>query len=191
VITLQQGVNGYSGAEDTYIYVENPGGIYYSSSPLGVDTSSPGSGLKKAALVRFGLSSIPTGATILSASLQLYAVGWGGGNMAIGAYAITRTVTLSQVTWNNAQTGNPWGVAGCNNTTTDRRANAESSLTTSGTNKWYAFDLTALVQAWVNGTVPNNGVLMRAWYSAGIFVFASNEHSDYKLRPRLVIAYVR
>jgi hypothetical protein len=143
----------------------------------------------KAALVRFGLSSIPAGATIVRASLQLYATGWGGGNMAIGAYAITRTTTLSQVTWNNAQVGKPWGEAGCNNTSTDRRASAESSVTTSGTYKWYTFDLTALVQGWVNGTVPNNGVLMRASYSAGTFAFASNEYSDYRLRPRLVLTY--
>ncbi|MGQ9493272.1 MAG: DNRLRE domain-containing protein, partial [Anaerolineae bacterium] len=124
------------------------------------------------------------------ATLQLYAAGWGGTNISIGAYAISRTVTMSQSTWNQAQAGNPWGSPGCNNTATDRRPNPESLVTTSGVGKWYSFDLTALVQEWVNGSVPNNGVLMRAASSSAYaFYFASTEHSTAELRPKLVITY--
>jgi hypothetical protein len=180
-LVIQKGTNGDS--EDTYIYLYGPTTSYYSSTVLKV-----GYHQRFAGVVRFNLSPIPPGATIDSASLELWATAWSGADIMVGAYAISRTVTMSQLTWDNAQLGSPWAVGGCNDTVSDRRPSAESGLTTSGPAKWYAFDLTNLVQQWVDGTMPNNGVLIRATYSTASFNFASNEDLA-GVRPKLVVAY--
>jgi hypothetical protein len=144
-----------------------------------------------APILRFGLASIPTAATVTQATLHVYANGTsGGGDIPISTYYISRTVQSCQTTWKIAQTGVNWGTAGANNIVTDRRPNPESSLITSGINQWYSFDLTAVVQGWVNGSLPNNGVLLRQTNTIiSAFRFASNHNASSSLRPKLVITY--
>jgi len=186
-VTLQQGVDGYSGAEDIHIYQYDPDNIddYYWQPQLKV-----GDKQRYAALLRFDLTGIPADATVTRATLQLYATGWSGYNLPFAAYCVTRTTTLLQTTWNQAQAGNPWGLPGANNTSTDRRASPESALTTSGIAKWYAWDLTSVTQGWVNGSLPNNGVLLRCTSTGpGSFYWASAQDGNATSRPRLVINY--
>ena len=183
--TFQQGANGYSGSEDTYIY-QYGGAANYST----------GAGLKvgykqmNAVLLRFDLSAIPASASVTRATLQLYGSGWNGSEVVIGAYVITRAVRLAETTWSAARVGFPWRQAGCNSTVSDRRATAESVVTTSGINKWYSFDLTAAAQGWVTGTIPNNGVLLRAAMAVtSAFHFWSANSTAASTRPKLVITY--
>lgn len=184
VVTLQHGVENYYGSEDTYIYQYAPDTSYYGAA------LQVGYKQQYAAALRFPLARLPAGAIITSAALQVYATGWSGGDITIGAYAISRTVTMSQVTWNQAQAGNAWAMPGCASILSDRRGMAESVLTTSGPGRWYAFDITLLARSWWNGSVPNNGLLLRAESTADrLFYFASNESNDFALRPRLVIRY--
>ncbi|MEM4724563.1 MAG: DNRLRE domain-containing protein, partial [Candidatus Hadarchaeum sp.] len=185
-ITLQQGNNGYQGSEDTYLYQYDPNRNYCT-----LDVLRLGYKQQFAAILHFDLSAVPSDALITKATLQVYATAWGGADLNIGAYAITRSVALCQATWNQAQVGNPWGLPGGNDTSSDRRAVAESMLTTSGVKKWYSFDLTALVQGWVNGSIANHGVMLRAAYSTSSFQFASAQNGDASLRPKLVVTYRR
>ncbi len=184
-ITLQQGVNGYSGSQSTYIYQFAPDTNYCSSSAFKLGYKQ-----QNAALVRFDLSSIPADAAITQASLQVYAAGWSGADISLGTYVVTRTNSLCQTTWNRSQSGSQWGLPGANDTNTDRRATAESSLATSGIRKWYTFSLTPAVQGWVAGTLSNNGVLLRQVVSSSnSLTFASSVAGDVSLRPKLVVTY--
>ncbi|MBC7260711.1 MAG: DNRLRE domain-containing protein, partial [Chloroflexi bacterium] len=184
-ITLQQTSDGYSGSEDTYIYQYTPDDNYCLDPALRVGYMQ-----RYKALLRFDLSAIPAGATITRATLQLYAVAWSGSDITVSAYAITRSVSFCQATWNQAQSGNLWGRPGANDTSSDRRASAESTLTTSGVKKWYSLDLTRLVQEWVNGSLANNGVLLQAAYSdSSVFYFSSAQDGNVPLHPKLVITY--
>ena len=182
-VTLQQDANGYSGCKDTYIYQYTPDSKYYLRDQLKVGYKQ-----RNATLVSFDLSSIPADASVTQAALGIYATGWSGSDITIGAYRILRNSDLAQATWNQAQTDNYWRQPGCNDTSFDRRLDPESSLTTSSIGKWYDFDLTSLVQEWVNGTQVNNGVLLRATYSPPSFYFASAQSAS-NLRPKLVISY--
>ncbi len=185
-ITLQYGLNAYAGAEDAMIYQYAPTINYASSDQLRV-----GYRQQYASLLRFDLSAIPTDATILSATLEVYANGWDGTAASFSAFRVLRSVTHSQTTWNQAQVNNPWASPGANDTTTDRAAIAESSVTASSIFRWYGLDLSALVQAWTQGTLANNGLLLRgsSATSTGIFYFASANHSNSSLRPRLVVTF--
>jgi hypothetical protein len=185
-IILQQGSDGYVGCADTYIEEYQPNKNYCAQEQVRI-----GYRQQFAALIKFDLGSVPVGATVTRAVLQLNGVGWSGSNIAIDAYALSRSMDVCQATWNQAQTGNPWAVPGGNHIPTDRRGTPESTVTTNGTGRWYEFDLTALVQQWYGGAVANHGVLLRAVdaLSTHSFYFASADNGDASLRPRLVITY--
>ena len=183
-ITLQQGSNGYTGSEDTYIHQYDPDRNHCQQDQFRVGYDQTYFGL-----VHFDLTSIPSNAIVTQAALQLYVTGWGGSDITMDAHCIKRIVNLCEATWNQAQHGEPWGQAGCNDTTTDRCAGAESTVTSSGIHKWYDFELTALVQGWVNGSIANNGLLLRAPGSTSSLWFASAQNPTVSLRPKLVITY--
>lgn len=188
-MTLQQGLDGYSGATDSYIYQWQPT-LNYST----INTLLVGQKQQYAALLRFDLSSVPADAHFTSAILELYSVGWSGSGTGImvGAHAITRTTDLDTVTWDLARTGAPWAIPGCNDVATDRRPAPESTVATTYVGRWHSLSVTQLVQGWSNGSVANNGFLLRSAYdptNPQFFLFASAEYSDRSLRPRLRLSY--
>jgi cell division septation protein DedD len=184
--TLQQGSDGYSGCQGTYIYQYASNDNYCQRESLQVGYKQ-----QNAALLRFDLASIPANALITQATLQLYATGWGGSDMGLGAYALLRDFDACRATWSQAWAGNPWGQPGCNDASVDRRASPESTVTTEGINDWYDIDLTAIVQDWASGRVPNHGLLLRGSSSTSqaVFFLASAQHHVTGLRPKLVVTY--
>jgi predicted outer membrane repeat protein len=186
-LVLQQGLEGYTGAEDTYLYQYEP-----TTNHCHQDLFKVGYKQQHAGLLRFELPALPGDVAMTAATLQVFAHGWSGENLSLGAYVVTRTVDICQATWEQAQAGNPWGSPGANSVTTDRRADPESVLTTTGNRQWYSFDLTAAVQGWLQGTLANNGLLLRDTSPDEIsFYFASAEYEPLEYRPRLVIRWRR
>jgi len=183
-LTLQQGSNGYNGCKDTYVHQYAPTTMYRWKDLLKVGYKQ-----QYSALVYFDLSSIPGSATISEATIQLYALGWSGSDMTVDALAVLRGTNPHQATWNQADLGNSWGVAGCNCTATDRRPVPEASVATSSIARWYSFDVTSLVQEWVGGSLANNGIVLRGPTGVAKFDFASAQRSSVDVRPKLVVAY--
>ncbi len=183
-VTLQQGSGGYTGSEDTYIYRNDP-----NSNHCEEDQFRVGFDQTYYSLIYFDLTSIPSTGIVTKANLELYATGWGGSNITIYAHCIKRPVSLCEATWNEARSGDPWGQPGCNDTVTDRCADFESRVTSAGIRRWYGLDLTGLVQDWVSGNLPNNGLVLRAPGSSGSLWFAGAQNADLSLRPKLVITY--
>lgn len=185
-VTLQSGVDDYAGSEDTYLYAQAPNTNYCTDNQFIVGYKQ-----QQVGLLRFDISSIPASAHVLRATLQTWASGWSGADMTIEAYRVVRDVNLCQATWNQAASGNNWAQPGGNDSALDREATPECAVTTHGIRTWYGFGLTGLVQAWVNGSVANHGVLLRgasAW-STLEFHFASNQADDTSLHPRLEVIY--
>lgn len=189
-VSFQQDLNGYQGAQDTTIYQFDAENSYlYTIDPLKV-----GEKQRLASVLRFDLVSIPADVYITAATLELYAVGWSapGDGVTVGAYAITRTTVLDELTWTTAQGGVPWGAPGCNSVSSDRRPDPEAAVLVTELGRWYRLDITSLVQSWTNRSLPNNGLLLRAPFDAldpQIFFFGSAEHRDRNLRPRLLVDY--
>jgi hypothetical protein len=189
-ITIQKGSLGDS--EDTYIYEYEPDTKYYWISTFRVGYSHSLEHGKHNGLLHFDLSPIPPGSSIADAQLQLYSDGWSGptADVTMGTYAVLRNNTISQATWNEAMSGTGWGLPGCNHTGTDRVPGPESSVDVDGVDRWYSWGLTDTVQSWVNGTLTNNGLLLRADSGSGFFAFSSADGGLVGRRPKLVVTYL-
>ena len=94
----------------------------------------------------------------------------------LGAYCVLRDADPNQATWNQAQRDSYWGLWMQRNSS-HRRAALASTTMTSGIARWYDFDVTALVQEWVDGSLTNDGVLLRADHCSSAFHFAMGQCS--------------
>lgn len=188
---LRQGQNGYAGAEDVHL-AEDPG--KYSPYNYGgmtndlvgrMEAKADG---KKRTLYRFDVSSVPSGAAIVNATLELYLLNGAGTPVTMEAREVLENwvegnglnthFTTEGVSWDTQPLigGTAAGVQKVENTT-----------------GWYAFTLTDLVQQWVDGSKPNYGVALMDRDEAAIAVnfkaFASSENADAAKRPVLRIQY--
>jgi len=119
-------------------------------------------------LLLFDVSSIPAGAVVTSAVLTLEKIA--GDNLAdtVSVHALTRVWTEgdnsdgSGVTWSTYDGVRPWTTAGGD---FDPVPAATTRVPSGdGPKSW---SIPGLVQAWVDGTVPNHGVVLRALPEAG------------------------
>jgi hypothetical protein len=182
---LQEGVD-YSGAEDTMFNFDDRETLYADEWFMRVGYRKHYSGL-----IKYDVSSIPQGSRIVCAALSLFAERWSGGPLDVGAYAVTRENAVDEATWTWAASGVPWQEGGCNGPD-DRLQTPESVISVHTIYRWYHFDLTRVVDGWVNGSLANNGVSLQpldrldddtAW-------FAASDDATVENRPRLVVLFV-
>ncbi|MGB9880718.1 MAG: DNRLRE domain-containing protein, partial [Anaerolineae bacterium] len=190
LLILQQDVNGYTGAEDTTLapYEGNLSDKWF------VRVGYKG---QDSALIRFDVASIPPGSHILCAALSLYAEMWSGSpfELDIGAYAVKRDWVAQEATWYQASAHVPWQIGGCNGPD-DRSQTPESVVTIQNIRTWYHFDLTQVVDGWVNSALPNYGISLQPvdridvdhiWFAASDDVAPDGSIAN---RPKLIILYV-
>ncbi len=180
-LQVQQGVDGR--VEDTYLSSSAEETNYATEALLRV-----GYGQCYVSLLRFDLSALPGNAAIETATLELYARGWSGGNLNLSAFALRRSAQFSRASWNEAAPAMPWASPGASESDADREGGAEAALLTHGVSQWYSFDITGAVQRWADGA-PNYGLLVQDEDSRHAFFFASSECSDAWQRPKLLITF--
>ncbi len=182
---LQQGV-GYWGAEDTTFNFDDRDVLAANEWFVRVGYRKHYSGL-----VKFDIGSIPQGSRIICAALSMFAERWSGDPLDVGAFAVKRPNSVPQANWNMATSSAFWQLGGCNGAD-DREQGAEDVLTVRTIYRWYHWDLTNLVAAWVNGERVNNGVSLQAigdWDPDTVWFTASDDQTIAN-RPKLVILYV-
>ncbi|MGC8828095.1 MAG: DNRLRE domain-containing protein, partial [Anaerolineae bacterium] len=143
-------------------------------------------------LLRFDLSGIPRDAVITSAQMHLYF----GERSAVDTmnawvYAVNRRWVESEATWGQASIGENWSVGGANGVPGDRRGEPAAMTLLTGLG-WVSWDITSLVQEWVSGALPNEGVLIRG--EAGVHPYVrysaySREYADAGKRPYISVSY--
>ncbi|MEI2678009.1 MAG: DNRLRE domain-containing protein [Burkholderiaceae bacterium] len=137
------------------------------------------------ALIDFNLGAIPSNATIISASLNLYALGASGSlpghsgpNNSAYLERITQSWGENTVTWNNQPTS-----TAVNHVTLGQ--------STSATQNYLNINVTNLVQDMVNSSSTSFGFKLKLVTEAvtNSLLFASKDNSNTSLTPKLVVTY--
>jgi len=139
---------------------------------------------ERRSVVRHDVSSLAPGTLITSATLRLYVTS-NSENRNVDVFALTETWAELGVSWSERTSGVAWGSAGGSYTTP-----AVTSVAMSSTfvDNWVEFDITALVQEWVDGINPNEGVILLTDNNRELKL-ASREDADSTHHPQLVIEY--
>jgi hypothetical protein len=135
---------------DTYLASDEPDRRFGSQVDLLVGTP-PGTEAVRRALVRFDLSGLPAGATVLTARVGLHAESSTEPGV-IEAHRVTKDWDEASETWASFGEGgfDPTPIASSDTAT---------AIVMSSDQVW--FDVTGLVADWFGGKVPDHGILLR------------------------------
>lgn len=194
LLVLQQGVNGYWGAEDTTIEKDFPDDNFHDVWYMRVGLKDKWRGL-----LRFDLSHISPASRILCAALLLYPERYSAEpdfTIKVGVFRMERPWVSPEATWNRASVMQPWQLPGASGLA-DSSPTAEHVQTITTMLVWYTFPMTELVEGWIKGTIPNYGLLVRAlqdpydtrtvWFDASDDI---SHEGTLEHRPILVILHV-
>jgi len=153
-------------------------------------------------LVRWDISALPGDITISSATVELYRYEAGAENaMQIALYRVTRdwvegtgwelwpdpSYVPDGATWTLASPGTAWMTPGGD---FDAAIVGQVTLPVGMANGWVSLDATAAVRAWVEGGMPNYGLLLRPLSGDYTYhYYYSRNYGTANLRPRLVVNY--
>jgi len=182
-LSLQQGVGGYAGAEDTWLDPDNPNSNYATAV-----TAHLQYGTTDRQLYRWSLSSVPTGARINSATVSIFASNNWSTSPKVDLFRVLTHWDVAQTTYNNRLNGTPWGAAGMLSGT-DYATPAVYTTGNCGTLGWISFDVTTLVANWANGSYANEGLMLKLNSSGHLYTRMADWPIDPAGRPMLVVNY--
>ena len=174
---------------DTYLSQSAPTSIYASATTLRIDGDDPpGMGRDLEPLLKWDISSIPSGRVVQSASITLQISN--ASSETYDLYALLRPWTTS-ATWNRATSTVSWQVAGAAGPQ-DRGAIVLGTISApKNTSVTIALNSAgiAVVQGWVNNPSSNYGLIAARSASTDGLFFVSNEGTKPGQHPRLVVTY--
>jgi hypothetical protein len=190
IATFQQGVSGYTGAQDTYLAQAAPNTVEGALLNWRWDTENP-SPSQEFGLIRFdgifgsGPGQIPAGSTIVSASLILVS----DNSTATPAGAVNEAAvdwSTSTATWNNF--GGEAGVQADEYRTSPAYVAPLFTGATASTLITESVNVTASLQSWLTNPSLNFGWVFRPNSNDGAVVFSS-EASTIAYHPTLTVEY--
>lgn len=164
--------------ECVYIKQTNANTTYCQGPQLVAETIGDG-GVRRP-LVKFDLTSVPKGVSILHAKYTVF----GGGSAAgtINAYPLTRSNWTTNANWYKYNGSNAWTSPGGDHAPDPVGTNVPQS------NGWTHFYLTEIVEAWHHGLEPNNGFILIADHAAQLQADSTSQ-SNPATRPHLEVVY--
>lgn len=155
---------------DTYVTSQDPDGTFGQETELRVAWWE--GSYQSRSYLRFDLSSIPTNANLESATLELYMNYSELEPLSTVIAPAAESWQEDELTWNTRPGGLSVYSAGSH-------GRAEG---------WKTWDVTALAQDWISGTLANDGLIVRAEVPSTGAGFAAEEGSDDRW-PRLCVTY--
>jgi len=168
--------------KDSTVHNHKPDGNWGTHWSLLVGTFYNGIPVTFRSFIQFNLNIIPANALITSAQLNM-ATAWPTLPLAydIDLHQVVADWDEMTVTWNNQPSFNPLVVATVPATGEPR-------------GEWQSWNVTSLVQAWVNGSATNYGVVLKVTNEAVLHTRTSFVSSDSSApsqwKPKLVVTYV-
>lgn len=197
-LSLRQGVDGYTGSQDTFLSEWEPDTNLASRSytQVWIDRYRP----NQASLFRFDLSRLPSNAKVRSAVLSVAIAGtYPSYALSAQTDAVARAWNVGEATWNRASNAALWTEPGASNVPADRKgAISDTRLIypASAVADRYGFNVTDIVKGWVADPASNLGVTLRAYAIEGTygpgktgFTLNSSEAGTVNRRPMLTIVY--
>ena len=130
--------------------------------------------------LQFDLSLLPANAIITNANLKLYQYyTLGSEDLIIGLHQVTETWEEDTINWNNKP---------------NYLSVPESIVSvTVGETTWLSWDITALLQGWLDGSITNHGLMLKSTeeFSDNSYIacYSSDYMDDPALRPKIEIDY--
>ncbi len=177
-VSLQNGTNSYTGNDDTYLRSKLATTNYGSATTLQHDLNDSTGG-NEYSLLKWNVSSIPA-----AAAVQTVTLGFTVSNSSAGAYNVyqyNNAWVESTATWTN-QTPDSYLGSLVGTITATSTGTKSITLNAAGV---------AMVQGWVNGTVTNNGILIKSASTTDGLDIRSSEYSTVASRPMLTIQYAQ
>ena len=188
-VILQPGAGDETLLKDTHILEYHPDDNHGADG--GFQLRSGGGTVRT--LMRWDRASLPEGAHVESAQLEIYASSRALENaVSVSVYKMLRDWSEGSATWNRASSETYWHKAGCDGLGTDHAVNPVVTLPLGATDsipRWYTWDITELVQEWVDAPESNFGLILIAAGSLNYHGFLSSEAGATALRPRLWLTY--
>ena len=186
VITIQEGLNGYTGTQDTEIRQAAPdsaaGGA---ATTVSADQEDPAPNpshtlLRFDNLIGGGANQVPLGATVSSAKLRMWTTDPTAANTPI-------RVIRMLVTWDESSTWNSMvnGIDGTNGVETS--ATVDATIDGAQDEAPDEVDVTATVQAWANGAVNYGWTLLPSGGNG--WDWATSENGTAANRPMLTVEF--
>ncbi|MBI3462469.1 MAG: PKD domain-containing protein, partial [Planctomycetes bacterium] len=190
VVTLfQDGVfptAGYTGTQDTWIRTNSTAGKNFGST-----TTLTADGRTDAAvLLKWDISSIPSGSTVQSAMITINVTDPPVDRFDI--FAMNRAWSEMSATWKGDSATSNWELAGAMGAS-DHGSTVLASIT-SKNRGLVTVPLNpaglALVQSWVDHPSSNLGIIVQNYATSDGLDFSSSEATAKRSRPRLMVTYV-
>ena len=172
-MTVQRGTSGQVG--DATLWETAPIWNDHENERISTGTSSAG---YSRSLLRFDLAAVPTGATVVSASLSLLQNYKSDAGSTVNVLRATAPWSEETVTWSN------FGSA------FDPVPVASFVVVGGGGTGARTVDVRAVAQDWVSGEAPNHGLVLDDPLDPGRTEFRSSESPYGTERPALTVCYV-
>ncbi len=155
---------------DTFVSSNAPARNFGSEPLLAVQSGTT-------SYIQFNLAGMPSGATVSKATLRLYvdAATQAG---SFDVYEINSPWAENLMTFNNAP---PLG--------SSATGSKPVTVVRSSQNQFLLVDITPLVQGWLSGTIPNNGIALALVGTTGCFGFDSKESEYTSHEPELEVTF--
>ncbi len=147
---------GLAASEDSWIESANPTTVHGGDANL--FTNSAGD---QRALLKFDLAPL-SGSSVASAALFVYIQSTDPG-VTVTIYHLTSAWSETEATWIDAATVQPWSTAGG-----DYNGSAVTSFSAPVSNCYVQVDISSLVQAWFDNSIPNRGLILIASGAVGL-----------------------
>lgn len=181
---------------DSYILGLLPTNNYATSAAIGI-MRYDATNLQRAVLKFSGISAIPSGSIINSATLYITpATDYANQSGTISVYRLLRNWVEAEVTWNIYSTGNNWGTAGATNATDiDTTFGAWGTLTTTNAEtvnvaKSISLNVAEFTKL-ITGEYNNYGWLLKTGEAIDRdgYNWHSSSATTASYRPKLVVEY--
>lgn len=193
-LTFQQDVDGYTGVADTTLDAWNPAEAFGADRELRLAYARPPKvTTQMAPVLRFDTGMLPIDAEVIQAQLKLYLLASARNDLRGEVHLLLRDWNEQTATWQQPRTGEHWAQEGAQGAGSDfAEPGLDSQLIWQG-KRWYTFEVTPGVSAWVREPLQNRGVIVMARAGDGATNvqsgFASSNYPNPALRPQLVVNY--